>query len=171
MVAGQLSEELPQAVVAQSIRAIYPNIFDWLSIQNQTKIIVIIIMTAVAIINLITCLLILVMERTRMVGALKAFGLPDAGIRRIFWYYASWIAITGIGAGLFISLALLWLQQATGLIRMDEATYYVDRMPVKMVWWQVVAVVSGSFIVCVAALRLPLFFVNRISPVKALRFS
>ncbi|HMP95179.1 MAG TPA: FtsX-like permease family protein, partial [Phnomibacter sp.] len=144
---------------------------DWLSIQNQTKLIVICVMIAVAVINLITCLLILVMERARMVGVLQSLGMSQAGIQQIFWYYAAYIAGCGIAIGLALSLGLLGLQQATGFITMDEATYYVRQMPVRIIGWQVLAVAAGSFVVCLLALRLPLYFVNRIQPVKVLRFS
>jgi lipoprotein-releasing system permease protein len=134
-------------------------------------VIVLVVMIIVAIINLVTCLLILVMERTRMVGVLKAVGMSEESIQQIFWYYAGWIALTGIGAGLLTGLGICWLQQATGLIKMDEATYYVSVLPVQIVWWQVLAVAAGSFLICFLALRLPLLFVKTISPVKAIRFN
>jgi lipoprotein-releasing system permease protein len=162
---------LPQGKSAYTIRQLYPNIFDWLAIQDQTKQIVLWVMIAVAVINLVTCLLILVMERTRMVGILKAVGMSGASIGRIFWYYAAWIALTGIACGLAFGLGVCWLQMATGFIKMDEATYYVSEMPVYIIWWQVAAVAVGSFLICFLALRLPLLFVKSISPVKAIRFS
>lgn len=168
--AKQINSQLPQSITCVTIRQLYPNIFDWLAIQDQTKTIVVTVMILVAVINLITCLLILVMERTRMVGVLKAIGMSDSHIQRIFWYYAGWIALTGIGTGLFVGIGLCWLQQATGLIKMDEATYYVSVAPVFIIWWQVAAVVVGSFVVCFLSLRLPLFFVKTISPIKAIRF-
>lgn len=167
----QMTRRLPQGIVAVPITEVYPNIFDWLGIQNQTKRIVIGVMLAVAIINLITCLLILVMERTRMIALLTAMGMPGIEIRKLFWYYAAWIAGTGVLAGLVLGLGVAFLQQITGIIKMDEATYYVDRMPVKIVWWQVLAVAAGSFMVCLLALRLPLAFIRRISIIKAIRFS
>jgi lipoprotein-releasing system permease protein len=169
--AKKLYDQLPQGVAATPVAAIYPNIFDWLQIQDQTRKVVIGVMLAVAIINLLTCLLILVMERTRMVGVLSALGMQQRQIRQIFWIYAAWIAGVGIGIGLAFALGLLWLQQESGIIRLDEATYYVDRMPVQIVWWQVGAVVTGAFLVCLLALRLPLYYTRRISVVKALRFS
>ncbi|MES2646011.1 MAG: FtsX-like permease family protein [Bacteroidota bacterium] len=170
VIARQVRANLPQGLSSYTIKQLYPNIFDWLAIQDQTKMIVVGVMILVAVINLITCLLILVMERTRMVGVLKAIGLSEAGISRIFWYYAGYISLTGIGLGLIIGLGLCWLQQYTGFIKMDEATYYVAFMPVHIIWWQVAAVAIGSFIICFLALRLPLLFVKTISPVKAIRF-
>jgi lipoprotein-releasing system permease protein len=166
-----INQFLPQGISAYSIKQLYPNIFDWLAIQDQTKQIVIWVMIAVAVINLITCLLILVMERTRMVGVLKAVGMSDTAIGSIFWYYAAWIALVGIGIGLLFGLGICFLQMATGFVKMDEATYYVSQMPVYIIWWQVALVAVGSFLVCFLALRLPLLFVRTISPVKAIRFA
>jgi lipoprotein-releasing system permease protein len=128
-------------------------------------------MLAVAIINLITCLLILVMERTRMVALLSAMGMPAYEQRNIFWYYTAYISLAGIGIGLILGLGLLSLQQATGFIKMDESTYYVDTMPVKIIWWQVAAIAAGTFAICLLALRFPLAYISRISVTKALRFS
>lgn len=169
-IAVKLNDALPQGISAVSIRTLYPNIFDWLAVQNQTKLIVIIIMTVVATINLVTCLLILVMERTRMVGMLKAMGLSNRGIKSVFWYYAVWIAVLGTGIGLLFGLGICWLQQATGFIKMDESTYYVSEVPVQMIPWQIAAVVVFALISCFLWLRLPLLFVNKISPIKAAAF-
>ena len=169
-VAYKINMALPQGLSCYTIKQLYPNIFDWLAIQDQTKGIVVGVMILVAVINLITCLLILVMERTRMVGVLKAMGMPESGISSIFWYYAGWISLTGIGFGLIFGLGLCWLQQFTGIIKMPEETYYVAVMPVYIIWWQVSLVVAGSFTICFLALRLPLLFVKTISPVKAIRF-
>jgi lipoprotein-releasing system permease protein len=165
-----LSDNLPLKLTAIPIQEIYPSIFDWLAIQDQTKTIVVITMLIVAIINLITCLLILVMERTRMVGVLKSLGMENPKISLIFWYYAGWIAVVGIGLGLLLGVGLCLLQQATGFIKMDEATYYVAQAPVAMDPLQILGVAVISFIVCLLAIRLPLFYVQRISPVKAIRF-
>ena len=168
--AGRLNKALPQGLEARSIKALYPNVFDWLGIQDQTKLIVVVVMTVVATINLITCLLILVMERTRMVGALKAMGLSNRGVQGIFWYYAAWIALMGTGIGLAVGLGICWLQMATGIFKMDESTYFVSTVPVHIIWWQIAVVVLAAVASCLLWLRLPLLFVNKISPVKAAGF-
>lgn len=170
LVASQINQKLPIKLSCLSIGEIYPGIFEWLAIQNQTKRIVIVTMLVVAIINLITCLLILVMERTRMVGVLKSLGMPTGQIGTIFWYYAGWIASIGVGAGLLLGIGLCILQQTTGFIKMDEATYYVATAPVSMDALQIGAVVIGSLLVCLFAIRLPLLYVQRISPIRAIRF-
>ncbi len=166
-----VNQFLSEKLACRPIEKIYPNIFDWLAIQNQTKRIVVITMLIVAIINLVTCLLILVMERTRMVGVFKALGMPIQKIGAVFWFYAGWIAMIGVGAGLLLGLGLCYLQKFTGFIKMDEATYYVATAPVSIDPIQVAAVVAGSLLTCLLAIRLPLFYLQRVSPVKAIRFS
>lgn len=168
---ASLDRQLPIELTSLTIQEVFPNIFDWLGIQNQTKQIVIITMLVVAIINLITCLLILVMERTRMVGVLKALGMPPRRIGHIFWLYSGWIAVVGVASGLALGLGLCWFQQATGLIKMDEFTYYVAYVPISIHPVEVMLVTLGSFAVCLLAVRLPLLYVQRISPIKAIRFT
>lgn len=170
LISPAFTKALPQGIVATPVADIYPNIFDWLGIQNQTKKIVIGIMLAVAIINLITCLLILVLERTRMIALLAALGMPQSALGNIFWHYAINIAVRGIAIGLMLSLTLLFVQQYFQLIPMDEKTYYVNTVPVYIIWWQVGAIVVGTFFICLLALRLPLSILKRISIIKALRF-
>jgi len=98
-------------------------------------------------------------------------GMSTVEQPNIFWYYTAYISLAGIGIGLLLGLGLLAIQQTTGIIKMDESTYYVDTMPVKIIWWQVAAIVSGTFAVCLLALRFPLAFISRISVIKALRFN
>jgi lipoprotein-releasing system permease protein len=170
LLASEINNKLPLKLSCLSIGEIYTNIFDWLAIQNQTKKIVIITMLVVAIINLVTCLLILVMERTRMVGVLKALGMPTANIGAIFWYYAGWIASMGVGVGLLLGVGLCFLQKTTGFIKMDESTYYVATAPVSMDALQIFGVAVGSLMICLLAIRLPLLYVQRVSPIRAIRF-
>jgi len=169
-VAAQLTEELPPEWSARSIHSIYPNIFDWLNIQDKNRTVVLIIMSVVAIINLITCLLILVLERTRMIGVLKAVGATDGLIRKIFLYQALFITAAGIGIGLIAGVGIGALQQATGFIRLDESSYYVSAAPVYMIWWQIALVCIGTAVVCFLALLVPSLIVNRIRVVKAIEF-
>lgn len=161
---------LPDIWISRTVKEIYPNIFDWLNIQDVNRNVIFVVMSVVAIINLITCLLILVLERTRMIGILKAIGSPASTIQRIFLYHATIITAMGVGIGLVVGLGLCFLQQATGFIKLDESAYYVATAPVHIIWWQVVAVCVGTLIVCFLALIIPTLIVRTIRPVKAIQF-
>lgn len=161
---------IPQNWVSKTVREVYPNIFDWLGIQDVNRDVIFIVMAVVAIINLVTCLLILVLERTRMVGILKAIGSTDITIQKIFLIHATYITLIGAGAGFLFGIGLCLLQQYTGLIRLNEAAYYVTTAPVKIIWWQVGAVCAGTVFVCFLSLILPTLLVRSVQPVKAIQF-
>ena len=166
----KIFKQLPDRLNSLTIRKQYPNIFDWLDVQHQTKWIVIAIMAIVAIINLITCLLILVLERTRMVGLLQSLGSGNAAIRKIFLWYAAYISIMGIALGCVLGLGLCWAEDTFHFLHMDEATYYVSYAPVAFNWLQIGLVILGTIAICFIALILPSYLVSRITPIKALRF-
>ena len=166
----RLADALPVAWSSRSIREVYPNIFDWLNIQDVNRNVIFIVMAIVAIINLATCLLILILERTRMVGVLKALGAGDPLIRRIFLYQASMITLAGISIGFIGGIGICLLQQATGFIRLDESAYYVARAPMQIIWWEVAAVCGGTALVCYLSLMIPTWVIKQIKPVKAIQF-
>jgi lipoprotein-releasing system permease protein len=165
-----LNQQLPNIWSSKTIRDVYPNIFDWLNIQDVNRNVIFIVMSVVAIINLITCLLILVLERTRMIGILKAIGANDKLIQKIFLLYAWFIAGFGIGIGLIAGLGICWLQQYTGFIKLDESNYYVSVAPVHIIGWQVVLVCVATALITLLALMIPTALVRKIQPVKAITF-
>ena len=169
-VSSNLSNALPSEWMSKSIKEVYPNIFDWLDIQDVNRNVVFIVMGIVALINLITCLLILMLERTNMIGLLKSMGATNWTIQKIFIVYASFITLAGVGFGLIIGLGICFLQQATGFITLDEASYYISVAPVKIIGWQVAAVCAGTSLVCFVSLFLPTLLIPKISPVKAIEF-
>ena len=169
-VSSNLSNALPSEWMSKSIKEVYPNIFDWLDIQDVNRNVVFIVMGIVALINLITCLLILMLERTNMIGLLKSMGATNWTIQKIFIVYASFITLAGVGFGLVIGLGICFLQQATGFITLDEASYYISVAPVKIIGWQVAAVCAGTSLVCFVSLFLPTLLIPKISPVKAIEF-
>ena len=165
-----LLDKIPLSWYATSIRDIYPNIFDWLELQNVNRTLIIVIMCIVAVINLISCLLILVLERSKMIGLLKAVGATDGQVQGIFWRQGLYISLKGVLWGNLLGVSLCILQDLTGFIRLDETAYYLQVAPVKLIWWQVVAVNAGTFGICFFILLIPSLLVKKISPVRALRF-
>ena len=160
----------PETWDTQPIRSIYPNIFDWLNLQNLTRNVLIGFMVLVAVINLITCLIILVLERIRMVGILKALGATDWMVQKIFLRHSIIITLVGIFFGVILALGLLYLQKATGFIKLKEEAYYMSEAAVKIIWWQVLLVCVLTFLVSLLILMIPTYIVKKVKPVKAIQF-
>jgi len=170
-VSVDLYKQLPEGWDSRTMKEIYPEIFDWLNLQNTNKFILLAVMTAVAVINLITCLIILVLERTRMIGVLKALGSTDWNIQKVFMIQGAYITIVGVVWGLIIGLGISFLQLKTGFIKLNEEAYYMAVAPVEIIWWQIIAVAVVTFLVCFFILLIPSLISRRISPAKAIQFS
>ena len=169
-VSDEILYDVPIGLTSSTIKQIHPNIFDWLTLQNKTIIIVLIIMIAIAVLNLITCLLILVLERTRMIGILKAIGAKNITVQSIFLYHGIIITITGLLFGNILGLLLCWLQARFGFLKLPEDAYYISQAAVNIVWWQIALVNIGTLLICFLILMIPTFIVKRIQPVRAIQF-
>jgi lipoprotein-releasing system permease protein len=162
--------QLPDAWASRSIEEIYPNIFDWLNLQDLTIFIVLVIMIVIATLNLVTCLIILVLERTRMIGILKAIGAPTSAVQKIFLYQGAIITLFGMVIGNGFGLLLCWLQQKYGFITLPEDAYFISKAVVKLEWWHVVLVNAGTFLICFLILTIPTLVVRRMQPARAIQF-
>jgi lipoprotein-releasing system permease protein len=147
-----------------------PDIFNWLELQDINVIIIILLMVLVAVINIISALLILILERTTMIGILKALGLPNWNVRKIFLYNAIHLIIKGLIIGNVIGIGLCLLQLKFGFIKLPEESYYVSEVPIELNWMSILLLNIGTLFVCFMMLILPSYVITKISPVKAIRF-
>ncbi|HEY0041001.1 MAG TPA: FtsX-like permease family protein, partial [Flavisolibacter sp.] len=154
----------------KTARELYPNIFDWLDVQDTNQSILITIMVVIAAINLITCLIILVLERVRMIGVLKALGASNWTVQKIFLHQSGIITLTGVVIGALFALGVLFLQMKTGFIRLKEEAYFMETATVDINWWQVGAVCFGTLVISILILLIPSFLVRKIQPIKAIHF-
>lgn len=156
-----------QVITAKQLR---PQIFDWLSLLDTNVIIILILMVVVAAINIITALLILILERTNMIGILKALGAQNRQIRSIFLWNASYLILLGLLIGNGVGFGLGYLQSATHLFELDPASYYLSAVPFYAPLWPMLLVNIGTFVFCLLVLLLPSQMISSIRPVKAIRF-
>ncbi|MGM0636062.1 MAG: ABC transporter permease [Bacteroidota bacterium] len=155
---------------SDTIVEMYPAIFEWLSLFDFNIALIIGIMILVAGINMITALLVLILERTTMIGMLKSLGANNWSIRKIFLYNAAFLMLKGMFWGNLIGVGFLVIQKYFKIIPLDPATYYVTEAPVYLSWTYILGVNIGTFILCLVMLIIPSIIIARISPVKALKF-
>ncbi len=153
-----------------NIRLRYPQIFDWLNFQDMNVFIIITLMLLVAGFNMISGLLILILERTNMIGILKALGSNNGTIRKMFLYQASYLIVKGLFWGNIIGIGLAFLQLKTGLISLDPASYYIKRVPVNLELTHIILLNLGTMAIIILMLLVPSQLISRITPVKAIRY-
>ena len=164
--------EIDQGLNSQTIKESNSTIFSWLSLMDWNALIVIFLMVAVAAINMLSALLVLILERTNMIGMLKALGCTNYSVLKIFLYVATYLIGVGLFWGNVFGLTISWLQQKYGLITLNQETYYLSKVPIKLDWLHVLALNGGTLAVCLLILLMfPSFIVWKITPVKAIRFS
>lgn len=148
----------------------YSYIFDWLQLFDFNIIVILAIMIIVATINMVVALLVLILERTQMIGILKALGANNWSVRKIFLYNAFYLIIRGLFWGNLIGILLLLVQQYFGIIQLNPENYYVNQAPVYINWVYVVLLNLLTITVCFLVLLIPSYIITKISPVKAIRF-
>ncbi len=153
-----------------SIRELEPNIFDWLLMQSSTEVIILTIMFIVAILNLATALLILILERTNMIGILKSLGASNHFIRMIFMRQGAFLIIKGLIIGNIIGIGLCYIQQIFQIIKLSPESYYVSVAPVDIDIMWILGLNIITFFTCVLSLLIPSILISKITPIKSIRF-
>lgn len=153
-----------------SVTESFPIIFQWLSMLDVNTQVILILMLAVAIINMISALLILILERTNMIGILKALGSSNWQVRKVFLYHATYLIGIGLLLGNTLGLGMAILQQKTHLLKLDQASYYISFVPVELHLSDVLLLNAGTLLICLAVLLIPSMLVTKISPLQAINF-
>ncbi len=153
-----------------NIRTKYPQIFDWLNFQDVNVIIIIFLMLIVAGFNMISGLLILILEKTNMIGVLKALGSEDSIIRRIFLYQAAYLIGKGLLWGNLIGIGLAYIQLKTGVLTLDASSYYIKTVPVNLQLSHILLLNAGTMAAIIIMLLVPSNLISRITPVKAIKY-
>ncbi|KGO92028.1 ABC transporter permease [Flavobacterium subsaxonicum] len=166
----EVYKAIPSTLNSVTIEEKYVNIFDWLKLFDVNIIVIIVIMIIVSTINMVVALLVLILERTQMVGMLKALGANNWSIRKIFLYNAAYLIVKGLFWGNLISISLLLIQKYFGVVTLRPENYYVSVAPVTIDIPAILLINAGTIVVCLSLLLIPSFIITRISPVKALRY-
>ncbi len=164
---NQIGAQLNSKTIVDS----YPNIFDWIQLFDNNVSFIIAIMILIASINMITALLVLILERVQMIGILKALGSNNWGIRKVFLYNASYLVLKGLFWGNVIGFTLLLFQKYTGIITLDPATYYVSEVPVHINFLTILLLNIGTLVLCFIMLLIPSYIITKINPAKSIKFA
>ncbi len=148
----------------------YYYIFEWLQLFDFNILTILIIMIVVATINMVVALLVLILERTQMIGILKALGADNWSVRKIFLYNAFYLIVRGLFWGNLIGIGLILIQQYFGIVKLNPENYYVSTAPVNFNWLYLLGLNLGTILICLLVLLIPSYIITKISPVKAIRF-
>ncbi|MDG2172777.1 MAG: ABC transporter permease [Flavobacteriaceae bacterium] len=160
----------PSTVNVQSVRDKYYSIFDWIKLFDKNMIAIIIIMIIVASINIITVLIVLILERTNMIGVLKSLGSTNISLRKFFIYNSLYIVSLGLLIGNSIGLILIYLQKKYELISLDSEIYYVSSVPMHFDIYYIIGLNILTFFICFLVIILPSSLISNISPTKAVKY-
>lgn len=161
---------IPGLLQTKKITEMHPDIFAWLDFLDVNILIIIILILVVSLINMITSLLVMILEKTNMIGILKAVGATNTQIRRIFLLNSLFLLSRGLLWGNIVGVGLIVLQHYTGLLSLNPEVYYLDTVPVNINVWHILAINVLTIVVCRITLILPSFLIMRIDPIKAIKF-
>ena len=153
----------------QNVKERYPEIFNWISLFDTNIALIVIIMIIVGGINMITALLVLILERTQMIGLLGVLGMQQWSTQKVFLYNAGYLIGIGLFWGNLLGLGLLLLQHQTDWITLDPTSYYVTTVPIAFDVPMLAAINIGTFVICLLMLLIPSFIISKVTPIRALR--
>ena len=171
LIQEDIESRLGNEYAAFTLTQVYPQLFDWLSLVDTNAIIISVLMLVVSCISMITVLLIVILDKTQTIGTLKALGLSNGNTIALFWYKAARIVIQGIVWGNIIFLLIAFLQTNFHIIKLPKKDYYVSTVPILINWTEFLIINSGTLVLCMLCMLLPVQIVSRISTVKVLRFN
>lgn len=154
----------------RTIRQTQPQIFGWLDLLDMNIIVILVLIVLVAGFNMITGLLILILERTNMIGVLKAMGIADWPLRKVFLTLAANITVRGLFWGNLLGLGFCWAQAGFGFVKLDPVNYFLDTVPIHLSLLHILLLNVGAIFTIFLMMLGPSYLVARISPVKAIRF-
>lgn len=167
----EVYNSIDSSLDATTITASYPAIFDWINVFDNNIWFIIGIMILVASINMITALLVLILERIPLIGILKALGSTNWSIRKVFLYNAGYLILKGLFWGNVIGFGILLSQQYFGFIKLDPASYYVSEVPVSINIFSIFLLNIGSLVLCFLMLIIPSIIITKIQPSKSIKFA
>lgn len=159
-----------QYYAAPSVEELFPQVFSWLTLLDTNVMAILILMICVASVTMISGLLIIILERTRFIGIMKAMGASNGQLRGIFLYLSSMIVVRGLFWGNVVAFCLLFIQKFTGIIALDPDSYYLAEVPIAFPWTGFLLLNLITFTACVLALVVPTYIISRIEPVRSIRF-
>ncbi len=169
-VADEVYASLELNLRSRSVEESTPEIFTWLSLLDVNTKVLLVLMLIVGIINMVTALLIMILERTNMIGILKAMGMRNSSMMKIFLYNAVYLIGIGLLLGNILGIGLCYLQQYTHIFKLDQGNYYLEYVPIELHFMDVLLLNLATIVICTLVLIIPSMLVSRISPLKAIRF-
>ncbi|MBC7861415.1 MAG: ABC transporter permease, partial [Bacteroidia bacterium] len=170
-VADKVYEITGNDFTSQTVKQSNPAIFEWLAMHDTTAIIVLVLMILVSVINMVSALIILIIEKTNMIGIIKAMGMSNKKVKRIFLTQAVLLIGKGMLWGNILGLGIAFLQNQFHFLKLDQSTYYISFVPVNFEWWYLIFLNLGTFGICLLCMLLPVIIVARTTPIKAIRFN
>ena len=162
--------EIDQAYHLTNLYQIAPQLFDWLDILNVNVVIILVLIVLVAGFNMVSGLLIFILDKTTMIGIMKALGIQNVSLRKLFLYVAVGMIVRGVWVGNLLALGMAALQYFFGIIKLDPTVYYMDTVPISIHWGYFILLNVGVLLVSVLMLVVPTMLISRIRPIKAIRF-